>query len=87
MVSKKLKIALKLGSEPAYRVAQQAGLDPTLLSKLIHGVVKVEYGDQRIIAVGQVLDEGYRTYDIASEGTTKVGTKKMGDLIAGKVGG
>ena len=34
-----------------------------------------------------MLNEGYRTYDIMSEGKTKVGTKEMGDLIAGKVGG
>jgi len=38
-------------------------------------------------AVDAVLDEGYRTYDIMGEGKTKVGTKEMGDLIAGKVGG
>ena len=38
-------------------------------------------------AVEEVLNEGYRTYDIMSEGKTKVGTKEMGDLIVGKVGG
>ena len=38
-------------------------------------------------AVEKVLDEGYRTSDIMGEGKTKVGTKEMGDLIAGKVGG
>ncbi len=38
-------------------------------------------------AVDAVLQDGYRTYDIMSEGKVKVGTKEMGDLIAGKVGG
>jgi 3-isopropylmalate dehydrogenase len=38
-------------------------------------------------AVEDVLNEGYRTYDIMSEGKTRVGTKEMGDIIAGKVGG
>ncbi|HUV55931.1 MAG TPA: 3-isopropylmalate dehydrogenase [Dehalococcoidales bacterium] len=38
-------------------------------------------------AVEEILQEGYRTYDIMSEGKTKVGTKEMGDLIANKVGG
>jgi len=38
-------------------------------------------------AVSEILNEGYRTYDIMSEGKTKVGTKEMGDLIARKVGG
>lgn len=33
-------------------------------------------------AVQQVLTEGYRTGDIMSEGCKKVGTAKMGDLIA-----
>jgi 3-isopropylmalate dehydrogenase len=33
------------------------------------------------------LEQGYRTYDIMSEGKTKVGTKEMGDLIAQKVKG
>lgn len=32
-------------------------------------------------AVKQVLDEGYRTGDIMSEGKTKVGTTEMGELI------
>jgi 3-isopropylmalate dehydrogenase len=38
-------------------------------------------------AVEGALNEGYRTYDIMSEGKTRVGTKEMGDIIAGKVGG
>jgi len=38
-------------------------------------------------AVDGVLQEGYRTYDIMDEGKTKIGTKEMGDLIAGKVRG
>jgi 3-isopropylmalate dehydrogenase len=37
--------------------------------------------------VEEVLNEGYRTYDIMDEGKTKLGTKEMGDLIARKVGG
>jgi len=36
-------------------------------------------------AVIDVLNEGYRTYDIMDEGKTKVGTKEMGELVAGKV--
>ena len=38
-------------------------------------------------AVDGVLKQGYRTYDIMAEGKMKVGTKEMGDLIAGKVRG
>ena len=38
-------------------------------------------------AIDEVLKEGYRTYDIMSEGKAKVGTKEMGNLIASKVEG
>ena len=37
-------------------------------------------------AVQAVLTEGYRTWDIMSEGCTRVGTCKMGDLIAERIG-
>lgn len=37
-------------------------------------------------AVNAVLDEGYRTADIMSEGCVKVGTTEMGGLIADRVG-
>ena len=36
-------------------------------------------------AVLAVLNDGYRTYDIMSEGMKKVGTKEMGDLVAAKI--
>ncbi len=38
-------------------------------------------------AVEAVLKAGYRTYDIMSEGKTKVGTREMGDIITEKVRG
>jgi 3-isopropylmalate dehydrogenase len=37
-------------------------------------------------AVARVLDDGYRTNDIRSAGTTVVGTREMGDLIAARIG-
>ncbi len=36
-------------------------------------------------AVIDVLNEGYRTYDIMDEGQRQVGTREMGELVAGKV--
>jgi len=36
-------------------------------------------------AVIDVLNDGYRTYDIMDEGQRQVGTKEMGGLVAGKV--
>jgi len=38
-------------------------------------------------AVIVVLEEGYRTYDIMEEGKVKVGTREMGELIAGRIAG
>ena len=37
-------------------------------------------------AVEEVLEQGYRTYDIMDKGKTQVGTREMGDLIASAVG-
>lgn len=37
-------------------------------------------------AVERTLDDGYRTNDITSPGTTVVGTREMGDLIAERIG-
>jgi 3-isopropylmalate dehydrogenase len=36
-------------------------------------------------AVEMVLQEGYRTADILSEGQTKVSTTEMGDFIAKRI--
>jgi 3-isopropylmalate dehydrogenase len=36
-------------------------------------------------AVQQVLTDGYRTADIMSEGCERVGTVRMGDLIAERI--
>jgi len=37
--------------------------------------------------VSDALEAGYRTYDIMEDGKTKVGTREMGDLVAGSVKG
>ena len=55
MVSHKLISAVKLGSEPAYRIAQKANIGPSTLSQLICGIVKVKPQDPRVIAVGRVV--------------------------------
>jgi hypothetical protein len=55
MISKTMKAAIKLGETPAYRIAQRAGIDPTTLSKIMCGIIKVKKNDPRVIAVGRVL--------------------------------
>jgi len=54
-LSRKLIIALKTGPQRMYRVAQEAGVSPTSLSKLINGIAPVQENDPRIIRVGKVL--------------------------------
>ena len=82
--------------EPIHGSApRRAGLDmvnpiATILSvamMLCYSFALVKEAGVVEAAVESVLNEGYRTYDIMDEGKTKVGTKEMGDLIAGKVGG
>jgi hypothetical protein len=55
MVSKKFIAAVKLSSAPAYRLAQQAGIDSVTLSKLMRGIVRHKPDDHRIITVGALL--------------------------------
>jgi transcriptional regulator with XRE-family HTH domain len=56
MISKKLRAAIKLDPDHrAYEIAHKAGIDPSTLSKLICGIVKVNPGDERVIKVGKVL--------------------------------
>jgi hypothetical protein len=55
VVSQKLIAAIKLNPMPAYKIAWAAGINPTMLSKLINGIEKPKPNDRRIINVGKVL--------------------------------
>ena len=55
MISRKLLAAIKLHREPAYTLAQKAGVNPSVLSKLMRGYTPVEDGDERIVAVGKLM--------------------------------
>ena len=55
MISKKLIASIKLSSMPAYKIAQEAGLDPSTLSKMVCGIIKIKPGDNRTVRVGQIL--------------------------------
>jgi transcriptional regulator with XRE-family HTH domain len=54
-VSREFKARLKLADQPAYKIANRAGVNPTTLSKLINGIELVKPGDERIILVAEVL--------------------------------
>ena len=54
-ISRTFLIELKMNPQPQYRIAQQAGLHPNLLSKLVNGAVPVQPNDERLLRVGEVL--------------------------------
>jgi hypothetical protein len=54
-VSQKFIAAIKLSSEPAYKIAWSAGVNPTMLRKLMNGIEKPKLNDARIIAVGEAV--------------------------------
>lgn len=82
--------------EPGHGSApRRAGLDmanplATILSAammLRYSLGLSEAANTLEAAVDAVLEDGYRTYDIMSEGSTKVGTLQMGELVAGRITG
>ena len=82
--------------EPIHGSApRRAGLDmanPIAIILSVAMMLRYSFGlarEAQVVesAVDGVLEDGYRTYDIMAEGKVKVGTGRMGDLIAGKVAG
>ncbi len=54
-VSERLWVAIKTARRPAYKIAQQAGVHPSWLSKAINGIETVRPSDPRIIAIGRIV--------------------------------
>jgi len=54
-VSERLWVAVKTSRRRAYKIAQEAGIHPSWLSKAINGIESVKPGDPRIISVGKIL--------------------------------
>jgi 3-isopropylmalate dehydrogenase len=76
------------GSAPSRAGQDLANPIATILSvaMMLHYSFALEMEAEAVEnAVLATLEQGYRTYDIMSDGRTKVGTKEMGDLIAQKV--
>ncbi|SMN11922.1 3-isopropylmalate dehydrogenase [uncultured Candidatus Thioglobus sp.] len=72
------------GSAPDIAGKDIANPLATILSvamMLRYSLNQVNLAEKIEAAVNHVLDQGYRTQDIASEGDTVVGTNKMGDLV------
>ena len=72
------------GSAPDIAGKDIANPLATILSvsmMLRYSLDQVELADKIGAAVNTVLDQGYRTADIAAEGDTIIGANKMGDLV------
>ena len=54
-ISRLLINSIRLSDRRAYRIAQDAGLHPSTLSRLINGIEKPQKDDSRVIAIGRVL--------------------------------
>jgi len=54
-ISRKFIEALKLSNQRSYKIALQAGINPSTLSKLVCGIEKAKPNDPRVISVGKVL--------------------------------
>ena len=54
-LSEEFLIRLKLHELPAYKIAQQAGVNPNTLSRLINGIDPLKPQDDRIISVGKII--------------------------------
>ena len=48
---------------------------------LRYSLNQTDLADKIDASVDTVLDQGYRTQDIAADGDTVVGTSQMGDLV------
>lgn len=78
------------GSAPSRAGLNMANPIATIMSAammLRYSLGLAEAADLIEKCVLDVLEDGFRTYDIMSDGRTKVGTREMGDLIVKKVAG
>ncbi len=74
------------GSAPDIAGKDLANPLATILSvamMLRYSLNQADLAEKIEAAVNSVLDQGYRTQDIAAEGDSVVGTSKMGDLVVG----
>ena len=55
MISRQFISAIKLSPKRAYRIAQEAGIHPSALSKIINGIERARPNDPRVLAVAAVM--------------------------------
>ncbi len=69
-LSEKFRIALKSSPVRMYRLAQQAGLHPSTLSKFLNGIAPVKAEDPRLLRLGVLL--GLRPDELLEEPRNEV---------------
>jgi|GEM_PF-1618512 len=68
-VSRDFVAAVKLAREPAYKIAQRAGINPVTLSKLMCGYISPGPDDGRVLAVAKELGlPPEKCFDLTHEG-------------------
>lgn len=55
MISREFKIAVKLASEPAWKIAAKVGVNPNVLSRILTGALQVRPGDERVRKIASVI--------------------------------
>jgi len=76
------------GSAPSRAGKNMANPIATILSMAMMLRYSLALGEEATAiegAVGHVLDQGYRTYDVMAPGMTLVGTREMGDFISAEI--
>jgi len=76
------------GSAPSragQNIANPIAMILSVAMMLRYSLALIEEAEAIERAVNEVLEEGYRTYDIMEESKKQVGTREMGDLIVGKL--
>ncbi len=54
-MSRRLVEAIKLADDPAYKIAWQARVHPTMLSKLMTGAERAKPRDARVLRIAAIL--------------------------------
>ncbi len=73
-ISEKFRIALKTSPVRMYRLAQQAGLHPSSLSKFVNGIAPVKVDDPRLLRLGALL--GLRPEELFEELPDSLGSNR-----------
>lgn len=71
MISDHLRTAIRQSSKRQHQIARSAGVHPVTLSNWMSGARDVELGDERVIAIGQLLGVPVREcFELTATGPT-----------------